>query len=323
MPLIRKKLALITGIYWFLLLYILAALVWWFISLENQNMEMTQLRLQLESPDNPHYGTLVKEANNLQRRKHAQYIGEGAIFMLIIVVGAVFVYRATRRQWKLSQQQQNFMMAVTHELKTPIAITKLNLETLSKHRLDPQLQEKIIQKTLHETDRLNDLCNNILLASKLEGGNYTFYKEPLMLNEIAMQSVQQFNGRFPEREINLVADHMIELKGDPLLIKMMINNLVENALKYSPRDKPVTVVVEETVDALQLSVIDCGAGIPDAEKQLIFDKFYRMGNEDTRSSKGTGLGLYLCKKIASDHSGVLTVSDNKPAGSIFKVIFRK
>lgn len=323
MPFVRKKLALITGIYWFLLLYILAALVWWFISLENQNLEMTQLRLKLESPDNPHYGALIKEANNLQRRKHAQYIGEGAIFMLIIVLGAVFVYRATRRQWKLSQQQQNFMMAITHELKTPIAITRLNLETLSKHRLEPQLQEKIIQKTLHETDRLNDLCNNILLASRLEGGSYTFYKEPLMLNDIAMQSVQQFSGRFPERKINLVADHMVQLKGDPLLIKMLINNLLENALKYSPKDVPVTVKVEETMDELQLSVTDAGPGIPDEEKRVIFDKFYRMGNENTRNSKGTGLGLYLCKKIVKDHNGVISVTDNKPAGSIFKVIFRK
>src|SRR5215204_1708963 len=121
MPVVRKTLALITGIYWVLLLYILAALVWWFISLEKQNREMTVLRLKLESPDNPHYNTLKKEAYELQRRKDAQYIGEGTIFMLLIVVGAVFVYRATRRQWQLSQQQQNFMMAVTHELKTPIS----------------------------------------------------------------------------------------------------------------------------------------------------------------------------------------------------------
>jgi signal transduction histidine kinase len=96
----------------------------------------------------------------------------------------------------MSQQQQNFMMAITHELKTPISITRLNLETLSKRKLDEALQEKIIQKTLHETDRLNDLCNNILLASRLEGGNYSFHKENIRLDEIATQSVQQFNGGF-------------------------------------------------------------------------------------------------------------------------------
>jgi two-component system, OmpR family, sensor histidine kinase CiaH len=323
MPVLKKTLAVITGIYWVLLLYIIAALVWWFISLEAQNKEMTGLRLQLESPSNPHYATLKAEALELQRRNHAQYIGEGTIFLLLIVVGAVFVYRATRRQWQLSQQQQNFMMAVTHELKTPISITKLNLETLSKHRLDPVLQEKIIQKTLHETDRLNDLCNNILLASRLEGGNYHFHKESLLLNEIAMQSVHQFSGRYPDRIILLDADQIVPLAGDPLLIKMLINNLLDNALKYAPKDKPVEVKVFADKEGAQLWVSDVGPGIPQLEKELIFEKFYRMGNEQTRSSKGTGLGLYLCSKIARDHRGTLTVSDNVPHGSIFKVVFKK
>ena len=323
MPVVRKTLALITGIYWVLLLYILAALVWWFISLEKQNREMTGLRLKLESPVNPHYATLKKEALELQRRKDAQYIGEGTIFMLLIVVGAVFVYRATRRQWQVSQQQQNFMMAVTHELKTPISITKLNLETLSKHKLDPALQDKIIQKTLHETDRLNDLCNNILLASRLEGGSYSLHKEPLLLNEIAMQSVHQFSGRFPDRHIELNAEQMVPINGDPLLLKMLINNLLENALKYAPKDKPVMVKVSAIKEGMQLLVMDLGPGIPEDQKPLIFEKFYRMGDEQTRSSKGTGLGLYLCNKIAKDHKGHLSVIDNNPTGSVFKVLFKK
>lgn len=322
MPLVKRTFTLITIIYWVMLVYILAALVWWFISLEKQNNEMTALRLKLQSPHDPGYGEFVQETYKLNSLKQAQYIGEGTIFMLLIVVGAVFVYRATRRQWKLSQQQQNFMMAVTHELKTPISITRLNLETLNKHKLDAHLQEKIIQKTLHETDRLNDLCNNILLASRLEGGSYTFHKEQLFLNEIAMQSVHQFNGRFPERKIVAETFDTIELAGDPLLIKMLVNNLLENALKYTPKDKPVTVNVKYDKGSKILSVADNGPGIPDAEKRLIFEKFYRMGDEKTRSSKGTGLGLYLCKKIADDHKGSISVEDNHPAGSIFKVVFK-
>jgi signal transduction histidine kinase len=322
MPLVKKTFTLIIVIYWVLLLYIMAALVWWFISLENQNKEMTELRLKLESPGNPDYNRLVSEAYELKSRKHAQYIGEGSIFMLLIVVGAVFVYRATRRQWKLSQQQQNFMMAVTHELKTPISITRLNLETLSKHKLDAALQEKIIQKTLHETDRLNDLCNNILLASRLEGGSYSFHKETILLNEIALQSVHQFTGRFPERNISLHADQIVQLNGDPLLIKMLLNNLLENAIKYTPKSKQVEVKVYEHSGRKHLVVADAGPGIPDAEKQQIFEKFDRMGDEKTRSAKGTGLGLYLCKKIANDHRATITVKNNDPEGTVFDVVFR-
>lgn len=322
MPIVRKTFTIIIVIYWVLLLYIMAALVWWFITLENQNREMTELRLKLESPGNPDYKRLVEEAYDLKNRNHAQYVGEGAIFMLLIVVGAVFVYRATRRQWKMSQQQQNFMMAVTHELKTPISITRLNLETLSKHKLDVALQEKIIQKTLHETDRLNDLCNNILLASRLEGGNYSVHKENILLDEIARQSVHQFSGRFPERNILLVANQEVQMKGDPLLIKMLLNNLLDNTIKYTPKSRQVTVEVFENNQGKHLLVADQGPGIPDAEKQQIFEKFYRMGDEKTRSAKGTGLGLYLCKKIARDHKGTIHVTDNDPEGSVFNVIFR-
>lgn len=322
MPLVKKTLTLITTIYWILLVYILAALVWWFISLEKQNNEMMDLRLKLIPQGTSQTDSLTRQAYEMNNRKHAQYIGEGGIFMLLIVVGAVFVYRATRRQWKLSQQQQNFMMAVTHELKTPVSIVRLNLETLNRHRLDAALQEKIIHKTLHETDRLNDLCNNILLASRLEGGNYQLHKQPLLLNEIAAQSVQQFSGRFPERMIVPELTQMVQMSGDPVLIKMLVNNLVENALKYAPKDKAVHVSVTENKEGKCITVSDLGPGIPEAEKQLIFEKFYRMGDERTRSSKGTGLGLYLCKKIAHDHHGKITVSDNQPQGSVFKVVFK-
>ncbi|WP_457848411.1 histidine kinase dimerization/phospho-acceptor domain-containing protein, partial [Staphylococcus aureus] len=85
-----------------------------------------------------------------KKRKTAQYVGEGVTFLALIIIGAVFVFRATRRQLKLSQQQQNFMMAVTHELKTPIAITQLNLETLQKRKLEEDKQQKLISNTLQE-----------------------------------------------------------------------------------------------------------------------------------------------------------------------------
>ncbi len=323
MPVFKKKLALITSIYWVLLLYMLAALIWWFISLERQNNEMTQLRLMQKLPDDPGYTQLMDQAFDLQRRRHAQYVGEGAIFMLLIVVGAVFVYRAMRRQWLVSQQQQNFMMAITHELKTPISVARLNLETMRKRKLDPVIQDKLINNTLQETDRLNDLCNNILLASRLEGGKYQYHKEPLMLDEIAAQSVGQFAGRFPERDIQMETDDSIEMQGDPLLIKLLVNNLLENALKYAPKESPIAVKIAASPKGNTLSVADFGPGIPEDQKELVFEKFYRMGNENTRSAKGTGLGLYLCKKIAKDHGGEISINDNAPQGSIFTVVFRK
>src|SRR4051812_40097944 len=114
-----KRLAIITLVYWFVLLYIIAALVYWFISLEHQNGKMSDLRLNELQHGEPGYDEKVAQILDEKRRKAAQYIGEGTTFLALILIGAVFVYRATRRQLTLSLQQQNFMMAVTHELKTP------------------------------------------------------------------------------------------------------------------------------------------------------------------------------------------------------------
>src|SRR5438874_3599512 len=138
----KQRLAFITLVYWFLLIYIVAALVWWFISLENQNAQMFIYRLAQIDKNDPAYNQKLAQIQNERKRKTTQYIGEGSTFLLLILIVAVFVYRATKRQILLSHQQQNFMMAVTHELKTPIAVVRLNLETLQKYKLDEAKQQK-------------------------------------------------------------------------------------------------------------------------------------------------------------------------------------
>jgi K+-sensing histidine kinase KdpD len=104
-------------------------------------------------------------------------------------------------------------------------------------------------------------------------------------------------------------------------MQMMINNLLENALKYSARENTVSACLKKYRSGIELQVKDEGPGIPDDEKSKIFSKFYRIGNEVTRRTQGTGLGLYLCQKIARDHNADILVTDNKPRGSIFTVTF--
>ena len=317
-----KKLASITIIYWVLLTYIVAALVWWFIALQRQNEKMTLLLLNELKLDDISYIQKAEEILDARDRKNAQYVGEGITFFVLILIGAVFVYRAVRRQLKLSQQQENFMMAVTHELKTPIAITKLNLETLQKRKLEEAQQQKLIGNTLQETERLNSLCNNILLASQFEAGAYKVAKTRVNLSEIVAQSVEKFKTRFPQRKIISNVEERNELKGEEILLKMLVNNLIENAIKYSPKNTLIEVNLMEMSDKISLAVSDEGPGIAEEEKERIFDKFYRVGNETTRTAKGTGLGLYLCKKIAKDHNATIRVSDNNPQGSVFTVTFK-
>jgi len=318
----KKRLAVAITVYWFLLAYIVSGLVWWFIALETQNQQMTAYRVRQFKMDDPNYITKFEAVIEAENKKTAQYIGEGSTFLLLILLGALFVYREVRRQIRLQQQQQNFMMALTHELKTPIAVTKLNLETLRKHKLDEQRQQKMIQSALQETDRLDVLANNILVASQLEGGGYVQSKEPLDLSGLVEASMQEVRHRFPDRHWEEHIEPGCTILGDPILLELLVSNLVENALKYSPREGVIGIALEHKGRHTLLSVKDQGPGIPDEEKKRIFDKFYRTGQEATRRTKGTGLGLYLCLKITQDHKATLKVADNSPAGSIFTVTFK-
>ncbi|HUR65678.1 MAG TPA: ATP-binding protein [Chitinophagaceae bacterium] len=321
----RKKLQRATFIYWMLLVYIIAALVWWFISLENQNKKIADLQYR-SVPAND--GSLEPAGNKIlsiekeAKRNTAKYIAEGITFLILIIIGAVFVYRSVRRQFNLHQQQQNFMMAVTHELKTPISVAQLNLETLQKYHLDPEKQKKLIRNTLDETIRLNFLTNNILIASQLEGGNYKSSNEELNLSGLLEDCLQDFRNRFPERHFKDSIEADADIKGDPLLLQILINNLLENAIKYSPKDMIVTALLKKHGSRIELQVKDEGPGVPEEEKKKIFTKFYRIGNEATRKKQGTGLGLYLCRIIAQDHNADILVTNNETRGSIFTVSFK-
>lgn len=323
----RKRLKRTSVLYFILFTYIIAALVWWFISLEQQNKQIADLSYKSidvikdslkVSEWNDRISTINKEA----KRNTGKYIAEGITFLLLIITGAIFVYRSIRRQFKLQQQQQNFMMAVTHELKTPIAVARLNLETMQKYHLDPEKQKKLLRTTLDETNRLNFLTNNILVSAQLEGGRYNKTTEELNLSDLLKDCLQDFRNRFPDRtfleDITLDA----EVLGDSLLLQMLINNLLENAVKYSPKEKPIKAVLKKETRQVVLQIIDEGPGIAEDEKKKIFSKFYRIGNEATRKTQGTGLGLYLCRKIAEDHNADILVTNHLPQGSIFAVIFK-
>ncbi|HZH37669.1 MAG TPA: histidine kinase dimerization/phospho-acceptor domain-containing protein, partial [Flavisolibacter sp.] len=186
----KRKLRLVTIVYWVLLSYIIAALVWWAFLLLQQNTEIFTQRKASLDPSMPDYAEQVRKIAEQQKRGEYKYIGEGSAFLLLILVGALFVYRAVRRQFRLQQQQQNFVMAITHELKTPIAVARLNLETMQKHQLEEEKKKKLVQMTLQETMRLDTLINNILMSSQLEGNAYRVAKEELDFSELVKDVVR-------------------------------------------------------------------------------------------------------------------------------------
>lgn len=317
---LKKRLLIITITYWVLLTYILAALIFWFIALQNQNTQMINYKVSELVPTDPSYESKYKALMNEKGRKTTQYVGEGATFLALIVIGAIYMYRAVRRQFSLQRQQENFMMAITHELKTPIAIAKLNLETLQKHQLDDKKRQKLIEMTLQETNRLNSLATNILVSAQLESGR-KLTKEELNFSDLVKNSARDFQSRFNERSWTISIEEEIELVGDALMLQILVNNLLENAVKYSPQQSPITCSLYATAGEAVLQIKDQGIGIPVDERSKVFRKFYRIGSEQTRSAKGTGLGLYICHKIAADHRATITIEDNSPSGTVFTCIF--
>lgn len=316
-----NKLKFVNSIYWIFLTYMVAAFIWWYVSLEKQNAEIANIKFQTISLNDPALYAKVKSIEAFELRKSKQYIGEGITFLFLFLLGAIYVYRSLLKQLKYSNQQQNFMMAVTHELKTPIAVTQLNIETLLKRDLDQAQQRKLIENTLKETKRLDTLCNNILLASQLDMGKYESEKQVIDIAAIAQQAITSFKERYPDRLIHAHCDDSVFIQGEPLLVHLLLNNLLDNAHKYSSISQPITLNVYSTPQSHILEVADQGKGIPENEREKVFEKFYRMEEESTRTSKGTGLGLFLCKKIADFHDATIKINDQVPTGCRFTITF--
>jgi len=296
-----------------------AAFIWWYVALVQQNELLTATKIETLKAKGEIDQQHIASIEAFAVRKTKQYIGEGLTFLLLFLLGAIYVYRSLLKQLKYSTLQQNFMMAVTHELKTPIAVTQLNLETIVKRDLQPAQQQHLIENTLKETKRLDALCNNILLASQFEMGQYETSKQLVDLSSIAFQCVQSFEERYNNRQCIPSIDTGIQLQGEPLFLQLMINNLLDNANKYAAPEMPIFIYLHVVEKDIELTVKDQGIGIAPEERSKVFDKFYRVGAEETRSTKGTGLGLYLCKKIVTFHGGTIFVKPNQPKGSIFVV----
>lgn len=314
----------VTSLYLVILAYIIAALVFWEMRLQQQSgriyaQEVITLRSQIDSLEFPkEYAAEVQQLNKKLDSRTTQYVAEGTTFLIVILIGAAVVYGSFIRRIGLSRQQNNFMLAVTHELKSPLASIKLNLQTLEKHQLDDEKRRKLIDRCVSESNRLNDLCNNMLFTSQIEGGQYKPVLEAFSLSNMAEDVLSEFAERYQRPFEEDIAEGC-RIIGDKSMLRIAVTNLVENAIKYSPSTSAIKLNLDLRQHTAILSVADEGPGIPDAEKKKVFDKFYRVGNEESRKAKGTGLGLYLSSRIVAQHKGKMLIRDNTPKGSIFEI----
>jgi signal transduction histidine kinase len=280
-------------IFYFLVLYALAELTWW--------------------------GYLLIASN---AKRMPMILGEGSVFLIILLVGIYFFQRTIKKESEFHQQQQNFLLSVTHELKSPLAAIKLVLQTLVKRDLTKDKRDQLIGNSIEDVGRLDDLVENMLLATRIENNSYSYPKELFDFSELVKSIydraiITSENTRNFQQQI----EENISIMGDRFALGSLINNILENAVKYSPAGAAIQVQLYQQSNKIFFIVADQGVGIADSERQKIFQKFYRSGNELTRQNKGTGLGLFIVAQVAKNHQAKVLVSNNQPKGTIFEIIF--
>lgn len=256
--------------------------------------------------------------------RKAMVLGEAAVFLFLLILGIFQIHKTLRKNAKLQHQQKNFLLSVTHELKSPLASIKLYLQTILKRELEPEQQKAFLSNSLKDIERLDDLVENMLLATKIENKSYSFPQNEFNFSELVDKVVDRLQVHScSSQTIKACVPPGLYISGDSFAITSVITNLIENAVKYSPACAVVYVSLIDQGGQILMEVTDHGPGIPDAEKSRIFEKFYRIGNEDTRQTKGTGLGLYIVKKVLEMHHAQIKVSDNQPTGTKFEITFNK
>jgi signal transduction histidine kinase len=255
------------------------------------------------------------------RRRIVMLVSEGAFFAVLLLVLIGLLWRSFRREVELERQHRNFLSAVTHELKSPMASMRLALETVIAGRASPEAGKRFMNHALEDVERLQELVEKVLETTRFGEGWTEIHREDIDLSRLVEDAVEAFRRRALAANALVRADISpdIHAEVDAEAFAIVISNLLENAVKYG--DDPAAVGIDLSMDGGRavLEVRDNGAGVSEEDVELIFGRFYRGGDEMTRTARGTGLGLYLVQQIVEAHRGKVEVASTGPTGTIFRV----
>ncbi|HVB21223.1 MAG TPA: ATP-binding protein [Ktedonobacteraceae bacterium] len=235
-------------------------------------------------------------------------------------MNGILTVRDITREREQEEQRSTFISVISHELQTPIAIIKGYASTLA--RTDAMLEAEALRIRLtaieEEADRLNKLVGNLLYASRIQSGGLQMETAPLEIGSLIETVVRRLQARSPVVTVTLdIPANLPTVMADRDRIEEVLQNLLDNAIKYSPRQRTISVACRATGDEVITSVSDAGMGIALREQQHIFDRFQRIQNTATRTIPGAGLGLYICRAIVEAHGGHIQVESTLHEGSTF------
>lgn len=231
--------------------------------------------------------------------------------------------RAQAREKEIEHLKTEFVSLVAHQLRAPLSDVKWALGALVEEdlgKLSAQ-QKEVLQKTAVSNERMIRLVNDLLNVTKIEEGRYLFHRELTQITDILLLMVESHKAAAARKKVELVLE--LPQNPPPLLLldrekmELAVQNLVDNALKYSPESTRVTVGLVYGTKEIEVRVQDQGMGIPETEQKRVFEKFFRASNAKAKEPEGTGLGLYLAKNIVTAHGGTMTFVSKENEGTTF------
>jgi signal transduction histidine kinase len=300
-------------------------------------LPVKEFEFETSNPDDVTYGhmSVVGNTANLEARFRSQtmhFLGVAAMLVLSLATGLALLLRSVRRDLDAAQRTENFVAAVTHELRTPLSAIRMHGEMLREGWVqDEGKRQEYYRRIVRETDRLETMVERVLEKSRLSTTDAT--PEPGDVNAVVEGLGPALIGSGTESPAK---DVVFELAADlpmaqivPEGVRSIVTNLVENARKYAPVDpsvqgaEPIRVATLMSEGLPILEVRDRGPGIPREERSRIFDAFYRVGNETTRTAKGTGLGLHLAALHCEGMGAKIQALDRDGGGTVFRVTFER
>ncbi|MDQ3110308.1 MAG: HAMP domain-containing histidine kinase [Bacteroidota bacterium] len=316
-------------LFYILVVYVFIQFGWWAYLLVRLNNEITVLEQRaLVAHAMPQLAPLnsaelAQQDMLLKDKLHKQWLmifGEGSVFLVLLLLGILRTRNSFKKEVAVSTQQKNFLLSVTHELKSPLASVRLQLETIQKRDLPKEKQSEMLLDAIEDTDRLNALVENILVAARLDNHSYAHHPEKINLSDEVKGLSEKASVGYARHHVvkTDIADNIFA-SCDRIGFHSMFINIMENAVKYSKAGSEIKISLVKRNDAAFLTVADQGSGIAQQEKENVFGRFYRIGNEETRTTKGTGLGLYIVHLLAEAHQWKINIHDNPGGGSIFEI----
>ncbi len=285
--------------------YLIIGITWWGLLLFRETTH--SYNLKISAADDSELPAISEE----YRKDRMKIFGEGLFLGFSILAGVYIIYRSANREIRQMKQQGDFLLSVSHELKSPIAAMKLALQTLVRPNLPPATSQKITHSAIKDADRLEQLVQNILLSASLNEKKLELYLESTDITELLKQIIEEFSTKSDSKRIVFNSEcEGLSCLLDRIMIKQATVNILQNAIKYAESGSEIQVHLGTSGEKVNILIRNIGPQIRSEEKHKIFERFYRGNDPVVRKKEGTGIGLYISKEIINAHRGDINIISN-------------